>query len=261
MNFSDSLAQEQRQQERLLQPSAVRLKGCLVRCVTLVDSLTGVVRSRANRSQHAKTRPSLNHHLCYSTVNTTESRGSSKQSLGNKPRSQRVVFDLISRGATIMPVSHSASRKRSANKTVSPSGSSANKYPCQALPASSGNDADSLGTPNVNVAPDKESGHSSFCPKSSNMTKRTFESWGSHHKIPAGSILDSFPLVPLTCNCAAIRRHAFKIQNATSEEISCIDLAFRIGWPQAEQLASKLHLQPQRSWQELQRAVSCKHEV
>jgi hypothetical protein len=67
--------------------------------------------------------------------------------------------------------------------------------------------------------------------------------------------------VPLTCNCAAIRCHVVKIQNATSEEISCIDLAFRIGWPQAEQLAAKLNLRPQRTWQELQRAVSCKHEV
>jgi hypothetical protein len=67
--------------------------------------------------------------------------------------------------------------------------------------------------------------------------------------------------VPLTCNCAAILHHAVKIQNATSEEISCIDLAFRIGWEQAEQLAAKLRFQPQRTWEELRRAVSCNHEA
>ena len=153
---------------------------------------------------------------------------------------------------------YSGSTNRSANSSCDPSGNSASKNASHIPPPKSGNAgvADPSRVPKENLASARGTLHSCFCPLSSTNSKAIFESFGSVHRIPASEAKLLPDLVPLTCNCEAILCHASKIQNATSEEISCIHLASLIGWTEAEQLAAKLRLLPQRTWQELREAMN-----
>ena len=78
-----------------------------------------------------------------------------------------------------------------------------------------------------------------------------FESFGETHQITPGSDAELPSIVPLTCNCALIRRHAANIQNVNSDEISTIHLAFLVGWDMAETLGKLLGQNLDRSYREL----------
>jgi hypothetical protein len=82
------------------------------------------------------------------------------------------------------------------------------------------------------------------------------ESFGETHHITPGSDSDLPSIVPLTCNCAFIRRQADNIQNANSDEISIIHLASLVGWDNAEELAAAMGLKSGRPLRALANGVS-----
>lgn len=96
---------------------------------------------------------------------------------------------------------------------------------------------------NQNFVSGSVSLHSRFCFRSTSAKAiQNLESAGIVHQTTPGSAIDSLRIVPLTCNCEAIRRYASNIQNATSDEISFIHLASFVGWSKAEQYAVRMGL-------------------
>ena len=126
------------------------------------------------------------------------------------------------------------------------------KYDSQtSVTGSLGEDRRSMGS-KENLALDRSSLHSRFCPLgSSSKAMDALELAGIVHQIIPGSEIDSLPIVPLTCSCDAILRYASRIQNASADEISIIHLSFLVGWDRAERLASSLNLQSDRPLRKL----------
>jgi len=144
---------------------------------------------------------------------------------------------------------YSVLMKRSPSNNDVPSDRSIRINENQASPTNTSGVSDSPGTPNQNLAPNKDSFHSRLCPESStnaSAVKRALDSLGAVHTTLPGANHGSPSIRPLTCSCEFIRRHAFKIQNPTVDEISIIHLAFLVGWDNAEELAPSMNLKSDR---------------
>jgi hypothetical protein len=83
--------------------------------------------------------------------------------------------------------------------------------------------------------------------------KRALDRMGSAHSTLPGNDQDWLDSVQFTCSCAFIRRHTFKIQNATEDVISIRHLAFLLNfdWDAIELLANDFGLKADRPFREL----------
>ena len=146
-------------------------------------------------------------------------------------------------------INYSTTNLSPSSKEIAPSGDSIFKNESHTSPA--GTSEDATGS-NQKCASLSESLHSRFCFRSTSAKAiQTLESSGILHQITPGSEIDSFRIVPLTCNCDAIRRYASKIQNASADEISIIHLSFLVGWNKAEDIAASMGIYSDRPLRKL----------